>query len=108
MFCRGQWEGVQPDDKDLIKYHEWMRATGGQGMALAPPTAEQGLPAAPLPLTVPAAAAAGSSGCASAPPLLANAAATGPVVAAVPAAAADPTASEVDAAACVNLSTARG
>jgi methyl-CpG-binding domain protein 4 len=34
IFCRGQWEGVQPDDKDLIKYHEWLRSTGGLGTGL--------------------------------------------------------------------------
>jgi hypothetical protein len=68
MFCRGQWEGVAPDDKDLTKYHEWMRDTGGQGAALQPAAdvaaagAGQGAaaePAAhPVPAGVDAAAAA--------------------------------------------------
>jgi len=30
-MCRGQWQGVQPDDKDLIKYHSWLQSTGGPG-----------------------------------------------------------------------------
>jgi hypothetical protein len=34
MFCRGQWQGLAPDDKDLLRYHEWLRATGGQGAGL--------------------------------------------------------------------------
>ena len=34
MFCRGQWEQVDPADKDLRKYHQWLRETGGQGSGL--------------------------------------------------------------------------
>jgi hypothetical protein len=32
-YHRGQWAGVQPDDKDLVKYHAWMQSTGGLGAA---------------------------------------------------------------------------
>lgn len=27
MFCRGQWEGLQPADKELKKHHEWLKTT---------------------------------------------------------------------------------
>ncbi|KAK9816537.1 hypothetical protein WJX72_001655 [[Myrmecia] bisecta] len=34
IFCRGEWESVQPTDKDLLRYHEWLKSTGGQGTGL--------------------------------------------------------------------------
>ena len=34
MFCRGEWHALQPDDKDLTAYHEWLKATGGLGTGL--------------------------------------------------------------------------
>ena len=58
MFCRGQWEGVQPDDKDLIKYHEWLRATGGHGAGLAPAADSPAAAAATAAATAVTAAAA--------------------------------------------------
>jgi hypothetical protein len=33
---RGQWRGIHPDDKDLVRYHEWLRATDGLGAGLEP------------------------------------------------------------------------
>ncbi len=35
MFCRGAWRDLQPDDKDLKRYHAWLVATDGQGEGLA-------------------------------------------------------------------------
>lgn len=32
MFCRGQWREVQPEDKDLRRYRDWLLASQGQGM----------------------------------------------------------------------------
>ncbi|KAL6783889.1 hypothetical protein ACKKBG_A03885 [Auxenochlorella protothecoides x Auxenochlorella symbiontica] len=32
MFCRGLWREVEPEDKDLRRYRDWLLATGGQGM----------------------------------------------------------------------------
>ena len=34
MFCRGQWRQVDPADKDLRKYHDWLTETDGQGSGL--------------------------------------------------------------------------
>ena len=34
IFCRGQWRDIEPDDKDLKRYKEWLVATGGQGSGL--------------------------------------------------------------------------
>ncbi len=34
LFCRGRWLEVQPADKDLRRYHEWLRSTGGLGQGL--------------------------------------------------------------------------
>ncbi|MEW5306497.1 MAG: hypothetical protein WDW36_008956 [Sanguina aurantia] len=34
MFCRGQWQGPAPADKDLRRYHEWLVSTGGLGSGL--------------------------------------------------------------------------
>lgn len=34
MFCRGKWKEVQPTDKDLLKYQQWLHSTGGQGTGL--------------------------------------------------------------------------
>lgn len=32
IFCRNQWRKRQPpQDKDLLKYYEWLRLTGGEG-----------------------------------------------------------------------------
>ena len=31
IFCRGAWEAVEPQDKDLRRYHAWLHATGGWG-----------------------------------------------------------------------------
>ena len=29
IFCLGRWREVRPDDKDLKRYLEWLKATGG-------------------------------------------------------------------------------
>lgn len=34
MFCRGNWQDVQPTDKDLLKYQQWLHSTGGEGTGL--------------------------------------------------------------------------
>ncbi|GLC61884.1 hypothetical protein PLESTB_001814400 [Pleodorina starrii] len=34
MFCRGRWREVQPEDKDLRRYRDWLQATGGEGSGL--------------------------------------------------------------------------
>ncbi|KAG2487459.1 hypothetical protein HYH03_013882 [Edaphochlamys debaryana] len=35
IFCRRDgWRGVQPSDKDLRRYRDWLEATGGQGSGL--------------------------------------------------------------------------
>ena len=34
MFCRGNWQDVEPTDKDLLKYQRWLRSTGGEGTGL--------------------------------------------------------------------------
>ncbi|KAL3163173.1 hypothetical protein ABBQ32_009581 [Trebouxia sp. C0010 RCD-2024] len=34
MFCRGNWQDVQPTDKDLLKYQHWLHSTGGEGTGL--------------------------------------------------------------------------
>jgi methyl-CpG-binding domain protein 4 len=31
IFCRGDWAGVAPEDKDLARYRTWLAATGGLG-----------------------------------------------------------------------------
>eukprot|EP01026_Neomeris_dumetosa_P052301 TRINITY_DN46239_c0_g1_i3.p1 TRINITY_DN46239_c0_g1~~TRINITY_DN46239_c0_g1_i3.p1 ORF type:complete len:264 (+),score=31.86 TRINITY_DN46239_c0_g1_i3:52-792(+) len=31
IFCKGKWREVQPRDKELNKYHEWLHKTEGQG-----------------------------------------------------------------------------
>ena len=28
MFCRGQWQQLQPEDKDLKRYHVFLAETG--------------------------------------------------------------------------------
>lgn len=35
IFCRGEWREVQPEDKDLRKYRDWLERTGGQGTGLS-------------------------------------------------------------------------
>jgi hypothetical protein len=35
IFCRGDWRGVAPRDKDLLRYHSWLAGTDGQGTGLA-------------------------------------------------------------------------
>ncbi|KAL4427718.1 hypothetical protein ABPG75_001807 [Micractinium tetrahymenae] len=47
MFCRGRWREVQPDDKDLKRYRDWLEQTGGLGTGLTrhrtmPPAAAAG------------------------------------------------------------------
>lgn len=40
IFCRGEWRDVNPEDKDLARYHAWLVSTGGEGTGLlrdAPP-----------------------------------------------------------------------
>jgi len=40
LFVSGQWRDVQPQDKELRRYHEWLLETGGLGKGLtreAPP-----------------------------------------------------------------------
>ena len=34
IFCRGLWREVQPEDKDLLKYKDWLESTGGLGTGL--------------------------------------------------------------------------
>lgn len=34
MFCRGNWREVEPTDKDLLKYQQWLHSTGGEGTGL--------------------------------------------------------------------------
>lgn len=46
MFCRGAWQGVQPDDKDLKQYHQWLTSTGGLGLGLQARGVPQGAVAA--------------------------------------------------------------
>jgi hypothetical protein len=29
-FCRGKWQDVAPEDKDLKRYHAWLKAHNGQ------------------------------------------------------------------------------
>ena len=43
IFCRGDWRSVAPTDKDLLKYHQWLAETDGEGVGLlreAEPQAE--------------------------------------------------------------------
>jgi hypothetical protein len=44
IFCRGDWRSVAPTDKDLLRYHQWLLETDGQGTGLMrdpPPSASQ-------------------------------------------------------------------
>lgn len=34
IFCRGDWRSVVPKDKDLLRYHQWLIETGGEGSGL--------------------------------------------------------------------------
>ena len=34
IFCRGLWREVEPEDKDLKRYKEWIASTGGLGTGL--------------------------------------------------------------------------
>lgn len=34
IFCRGKWREVEPDDKDLRRYRDWLAGTGGAGAGL--------------------------------------------------------------------------
>jgi len=34
MFCRGNWQDVDPSDKDLLRYQQWLHSTGGEGNGL--------------------------------------------------------------------------
>lgn len=34
IFCRGDWRSVAPKDKDLLRYHQWLIETGGEGSGL--------------------------------------------------------------------------
>ncbi|GIM08127.1 hypothetical protein Vretimale_12169, partial [Volvox reticuliferus] len=34
IFCRGRWREVQPEDKDLRRYLDWLESTGGEGSGL--------------------------------------------------------------------------
>lgn len=34
MFCRGHWQDVDPSDKDLLRYQQWLHSTGGEGNGL--------------------------------------------------------------------------
>eukprot|EP01025_Chloroclados_australasicus_P021305 TRINITY_DN2237_c0_g1_i5.p1 TRINITY_DN2237_c0_g1~~TRINITY_DN2237_c0_g1_i5.p1 ORF type:complete len:262 (-),score=31.43 TRINITY_DN2237_c0_g1_i5:659-1363(-) len=31
IFCKGKWREVEPQDKELTKYHEWLHETDGLG-----------------------------------------------------------------------------
>lgn len=44
MFCRGRWREVQPEDKDLRRYREWLEQTEGLGSGL---TRHRTVPPAP-------------------------------------------------------------
>lgn len=41
IFCRGAWKDVQPEDKDLRRYVEWLEQTGGLGSGLMRHRTEQ-------------------------------------------------------------------
>lgn len=32
---RGRWRDTTPDDKDLIRYRDWLQQNDGQGMGLS-------------------------------------------------------------------------
>ena len=34
IFCRGNWQDLQPSDKDLLRYQQWLHSTGGVGTGL--------------------------------------------------------------------------
>lgn len=34
IFCRGDWRSVSPKDKDLLRYHQWLTETEGEGSGL--------------------------------------------------------------------------
>ena len=34
IFCRGAWREVASEDKDLLRYKEWLEGTGGLGSGL--------------------------------------------------------------------------
>ncbi|KAA6429525.1 MAG: methyl- -binding domain 4-like [Trebouxia sp. A1-2] len=34
IFCRGNWRDVDPSDKDLLRYQQWLHSTGGEGNGL--------------------------------------------------------------------------
>lgn len=34
IFCRGHWKSIDPEDKDLRRYTDWLRTTGGLGTGL--------------------------------------------------------------------------
>lgn len=41
IFCRGDWRSVSPTDKDLLKYHQWLTETNGEGAGLLRETEPQ-------------------------------------------------------------------
>lgn len=41
IFCRGDWRSVSPTDKDLLKYHQWLMETNGEGSGLLRETEPQ-------------------------------------------------------------------
>lgn len=41
IFCRGDWRSVSPADKDLLKYHQWLTETNGEGVGLLRETEPQ-------------------------------------------------------------------
>eukprot|EP00873_Tetraselmis_striata_P015416 jgi/Tetstr1/435680/TSEL_024580.t1 len=34
IFCEGNWQGVEPQDKELRAYHQWLKGTHGLGSGL--------------------------------------------------------------------------
>jgi len=36
IFCRGEWREVEPEDKDLKRYKDWLERNGGLGTGLMP------------------------------------------------------------------------
>ena len=44
IFCRGDWRSVSPTDKDLLKYHQWLLETNGEGIGLLRETEPQSEP----------------------------------------------------------------
>ena len=49
MFCRGEWKGLSPEDKDLRAYHAFLKETDGLGMGLERELAPSDVPLSATP-----------------------------------------------------------